>query len=256
MKKIHFLLATFLVLAGCLPPRLFLPPRPTPESLINQLQKHSQRITGLKGLASIQIRFQNKSFHAEEILFLRRPAWLRAEILSPLGTSQFYIVTDGEELKIYHPAQNKYYQGKAEFRHFSSFFPLPMSFPEIVSFLLGDPLLIDYETAEVFKAEGEPLWILELRHLSSGRRQALWMDPFNFHIHRAEVFAGDFTYNLTFADFQRLGPELFPQKIEYTSPFQQARLVVTYKEIVLNPSWSTEDFFLPIPRGAKIIYWD
>ncbi len=255
MKRIFYLfLAGFLFLASCLPPRLLPPEKPAPEFLLQQLQIRAQKFNGLKGLAQVRISKHDKSFSSENILFLRRPAWLRAESLSPLGTPQFYLLTDGKEMKIYYPAENKYYWGTVNSHYFSNMLPLAMNPADLVSLFLGSPPLIAYDYAHVYKSPSASLWILELLNNSPNRRQLLWIDPLDFLVHRVELYADELIYQLIFKEFRQIHTEIFPEKIQYVSLANKVQ--VQYKEIFLNPSWEKDDFHLPVPRGAKIIYLD
>jgi len=251
-KIFFFFLALFFFLASCVPPRLLPPEKPEPKFLLDQLRIRAQKISGLKGLARVRIIKQDKSLSSDHVLFFRRPAWLRIESLSPLGTPQLYLVTDGAEMKIYHPGENKYYWGPANSQSISNLLPFSLSLDEIVSLFLGSPPLIIHDTATVYKSKSAYLWILELQQSSPNRRQLLWIDPEDLLIHRVELYAEELIYQMTFAEFQQIHKEIFPHKIQYIS--LNNRVQVEYKEIFLNPSWEKDDFHLPIPRGAKIIY--
>lgn len=253
-KRFFLLLALLFSLSSCLPPPLLPPERPEPEFIITQLKKRAQKLLGLKALAAVEINRPGQSLRTEQILFLRRPAWLRVESLSPLGIPQFYLVTDGEELRIYNPGENKYYLGPAKSKHLATLLPQARSLAEMVAFFLGAPPLIDYEIAVVHNGRKDFLWILELRNKADAKKQLLWVDPLNFYITRAELYTEELIYNLVFSAYQQLDQEFFPKKIQYTSPHYEIHL--EYKDISLNPPWEKEDFFLPIPRGAKIIYLD
>lgn len=253
MTKIFFFsLGLIFSLASCLPPRLLPPEKPEPKFLLDQLRARTQKINGLKGLAQVRITKQGKSLTSDHVLFLHRPAWLRAESLSPLGTPQFYLVTDGDEMKIYLPGENKYYWGPANSQHISNLLPCSLSFGDLVSLFLGTPPLIIHDSATVYKSKSENLWILELQQMYPNRRQLLWIDPADFLIHQVEFYAEDLIYQMTFKEFQQIRNEIFPLKIKYVS--LNNKIQVDYKEITLNPSWEKGDFSLPIPRGAKIIY--
>lgn len=251
-KIFFFFLALIFSLASCVPPRLLPPEKPEPKFLLEQLRIRDQKISGLKGLAQVRITKQEKSLTSDLVLLLRRPTWLRAESLSPLGTPQFYLVTDGEEMKIYHPGENKYYWGPANSRHIANLLPFSLSLADLVSSFLGSPPLIIPDSATVYKSKSENLWILELQQSYPKKRQLLWIDPADFFIHQVELYAEDLIYQMTFKEFQQIRNEIFPQKIKYVS--LNNKVQVEYKEILLNPSWEKEDFHLPVPRGAKIIY--
>jgi hypothetical protein len=173
--------------------------------------------------------------------------------LGPLGTPQFYWVTDGRELSIYNPGENKYYRGRARANPLSLALPLALEPEEIVSLLLGDPSLIDYDVATMRRYEEEGLWTLELASTPRRERQILWINPISLHILRAEFYRPVLSQRLIFEDFRRIQSFLFPQKIKFTSFEPVARFTVEYLEVELNPRWTAQDFQLPVPRGATVI---
>ena len=172
--------------------------------------------------------------------------------MGPLGTPQFYLVTDGRELNLYNPGENRYYRGRAIADHFSLFLPFPLGPDKIVSFLLGDPFLIDYDIASIRRSEEEGLWTLELSSTLRKERQVLWVNPFSWHILRAEFYTPDLSQRLIFEDFRRKEDLLFPQKIQFMSFQPEAWFTVEYLEVELNPPWTAQDFQLPVPPGATV----
>jgi len=243
----------FLVISGCATLPLLPPETPSPEFLLHQIRTRLQTLEGLKGLAQVKVSAAEKSFHAQEVLFVRRPGWLRAESLGPLGTPQFYLVTDGRELSLYNPGENRYYWGWATAKHLSLALPLALEPEEVVSLLLGAPLLIDYDLASIRRDGEEGLWTLELASAPRRERQILWVNPFSWHILRAEFYRPALSQRLIFEDFRRIQGFLFPQKIQFTSFEPVARLTVEYLEMELNPRWTAQDFQLPVPRGTTVI---
>jgi hypothetical protein len=94
---------------------------------------------------------------------------------------------------------------------------------------------------------------LDLISASRGERQSLWIHPQSFLIVRAEFHRSGSSSRLTFADFHQIQGFLFPERIHVTSLESKAEISVEYQEVELNPNWGKEDFYLPVPRGAKVI---
>lgn len=246
-------LSLLLWIHGCatLPP---LPPHtPSPEYLLEQTRERLQNLEGLKGLAYLTVSSGAKSFGIQEVLLARRPAWLRAESLGPLGTPQFYLVTDGQELILFNPGENRYSRGPATPEHLSRVLPLPLLRPEeIVSLLLGTPPLIDYDTASIRRLEEEGLWTLELSSAPRQERQILWVDPISWSILRAEIYRPALSQRVIFEDFRHRQDFFFPQKIQVQSFRPEGRFTVEYREVELNPPWGAQDFQLPAPPGITV----
>jgi outer membrane lipoprotein-sorting protein len=256
MRKWIFLLAVGLYLSGCatLP---VLPPQPPPvEDLLKQVNARLQALQGLKGLALVKVSSTGKNFQAQEVLFVQRPALLRIESLGPLGTPQLYLATDGRELSLYDPGENRYYRGPATASHLSSALPVVLEPEEAVALLLGGLPLIDHETSSLRADREKGLWILDLVSTSRGERQSLWVHPQSFQILRAEIHRSGLSRCLTFGDFGQVRGLFFPKRIQLTSWEPRGQLSVEYQEVELNPAWEKQDFQLPVPRGAKVIPWE
>lgn len=256
MRKWIFLLAVGLYLSGCatLP---VLPPQPPPvEDLLKQVNARLQALQGLKGLALVKVSSTGKNFQAQEVLFVQRPALLRIESLGPLGTPQLYLATDGRELSLYDPGENRYYRGPATASHLSSALPVVLEPEEAVALLLGGLPLIDHETSSLRADREKGLWVLDLVSTSRGERQSLWVHPQSFQILRAEIHRSGLSRCLTFADFGQVQGLFFPKRIQLTSSEPRGQLSVEYQEVELNPAWEKQDFQLPVPRGAKVIPWE
>ena len=231
-----------------------LPPRtPSPGYLLEQTRARLQNLEGLKGLAHLTVSSGAKSFGVQEVLLVRRPASLRAESLGPLGTPQFYLVTDGSELILFNPGENRYSRGPATPEHLSPFLPSPLKPEEIVSLLLGTPPMIDYDTASIRRLEEEGLWTLELSSALRQERQILWVHPYSWNILRAEIYRPALSQRVTFQDFRQIQEFFFPQKIQVRSFQPEARFTVEYLEVELNPRWGAQDFQLPAPPGIAVV---
>ncbi len=252
-KWVPFLPIVCLFFSACATLPVLGPEPPSPESLLEKVGARLQALQGLRGLAQVKVSSTQKSFHVQEVLFVRRPAFLRIESLGPLGTPQLYLVTDGHELSLYSPGENRYYLGQATANHLSSALPVSLEPEEVVAFLLGGLPLSDYETSSVGADREEGLWVLDLISPSRGERQSLWIHPQSFLILRAEFHRPGASYRLTFVDFHQIQGFLFPGAIHFTSLDSKAQISVEYQEVELNPNWQKEDFHLPVPRGARVI---
>jgi len=253
MRRWIFLLAIGVSLYGCATIPV-LPPHPPPaEDLLKQVEARLQVPQGLKGLAWLKVSSPGKNFQAQQVLFVERPAFLRLESLGPLGTPQLYLVTDGRELSLYDPAENRYYRGPATAHHLSSALPIPLGPEEAAAFLLGGLPLIDPESSSVRADREKGLWVLDLASPARAERQSLWVHPQSFQILFAETRRAGSSRRLTFSEFEPVQGISFPKKIQLTSLESKGQISVEYQEVELNPNWKNEDFQLAVPRGARVI---
>ncbi len=229
------------------------PPPPPPEKLLQEIQKRSQFLQGLKGLAHVRVLAPGKFFAAQEVILARRPGFLRLESLSPLGNPQFYLVVNGPELFLYNPGENRYYRGLSKTAHLSSILPITLDPEEIVTLLLGGFPLLPYEEASVEYDAREGLLILQLIGSSGKERQTLGIHPQSGDVLSVEYHLRGTTRRLSYSDFRPASEFSFPFKIHFESPESRTQLIVEYKDLETNPSWEDQDFQLPVPRGAQVL---
>jgi len=226
---------------------------PPAEEVFQQVKARQEAVQGLKGLAQIKVSSPAKSFSVQQVLFARLPAFLRMESLSPLGTPLLYLVTDGRELSLYNPEENRYYRGGWRTDSLSFALPVALSPEEAVFFLLGGGPLREPETMSLRPDEGERLWVLELLYPSRGESQALWVNPQSFQVHRADITRPGLSFQLVYSDFRPVKDILFPHQMRLIAEGARTRIAADFPEVELNPQWGAEDFFLPVPRGATIL---
>jgi len=251
-RFLPLLVAPFLC-SACAAIPLLLPGIPPAEEILQQVDARQQALQGLKGLAEVKVSSSQNALRGQQVLFARRPAFLRVETLSPLGTPVLYAVTDGQKLNLYQPGENRYYQGLFRASSLSLALPPDLSPPEVVSFLLGGTPKMNYEKASIAAERKEGLWVLELQSPSQGEIQTLWVHPQSFYIVHAEFSRPGFSYRVAFDDFRRTGEILFPRRMLLTSADPPTKIEVEFQEMELNPEWEAHDFLLPIPRGAKVL---
>ncbi len=252
---LFFLLGVFFSSGSCVAPSLLPRETPAPEFLLKELDRQMQAVQGLKGQAWVKVSSPEKNFNTQNVLFVRRPSFLRVETLGFLSTPQFYLVTNGRDLDGYSPATNRYYRGPATAANLAMFLPGDLTPEEIAALLLGGLTTRDWEEASVRRNGEEGLWVLELNGKLKKEKQILWVDPHSFHILRGEVHRRGFIWQITFGDFKPLQDFSFPRRIQLASVQPPVQVTVEYEDVVLNPPWQTEDFLLPIPRGAVIAPW-
>ncbi len=254
-KQVFGVLLLCLVCASCATLPVLPPESPSAKDLLQQINARTASIRGFKGLARIQVVTSDKHFGSHEVLLAQRPAFLRMEILGPLGTPQFFLVTDGRELKVYNPAENRFYAGPASAEHLSQmipFMPLALTPDEVVSFLLGGVPTKDWTSVSVGRDEKDALWVMDLSSPSLNERQRLWIEPRSFSVVRAEFHRPRLSAVLAFSDFQKVNGISFPQKIQFTSAEPKVQISINYGDMDLNPSLPADNFQLPVPRGATV----
>ena len=120
----------------------------TPKQILRKYTQEEGIPPGLKGIAKIKVESPDEKFSVKEIVIAQRPQYLRLETLNPLGQPLFFIVTDGEELSLFSPPENKFYHGVASRENVSLFFHINLSLEEMLSIIFGVVPLIEYDAEQ------------------------------------------------------------------------------------------------------------
>lgn len=81
------------------------------------------------------------------VIILKRPAYLRLEIFSPLGIPEYYLVVTPENMRVFIPSKKIYYQGKPTADNLTQYIYLPLSIEDIVLIMSGSFPAINEEQA-------------------------------------------------------------------------------------------------------------
>jgi outer membrane lipoprotein-sorting protein len=253
LGRLLLVLGVPFLLSACATLPILPPETRPPEEILQEVSARRRALQGLKGLAQVKVSSEGKSVKSQQVLFARRPGFLRVESLSPLGTPLLYVVTDGKTLRLYHPGENRYYQGSYRGSSPSLGLPPDLTPEEVVAFLLGGLPPGEYEKASSWADRKEGLWVLDLLSPSRGESQILWVHPEHFSILRGEFNSPRFSYRVSFGDFRQTNGILFPRNMVLTSADPPTRISVEFQELELNPPhWQDQDFLLPVPRGAEV----
>jgi hypothetical protein len=240
-----------LLLGGC----RGLPPAPPPVTeisaadLLARLRGRQQRVQSFQAKGRITFLSPKENYSGTVLLAGRQPATLKVDILDFLGRTILSFATNGSEVKILSPRENKLFSGPATPRNLAAFIPPTVSLPQAVSLLVGalpySPGPPDYFTFE--SATGR--YLLEWRQ-GSALTERIWVDAQGLNPVADEWFGGAATprFSAELSGFGALAPDL-PEKItlKTTTPKMELRLV--YRELKVNPALTPTALTLVAPPG-------
>ena len=165
------LIAALLWPAGC----RTLPPAPppvaviSPEELLARLQARQEQIKSFQAKGRITFLSPQQNYSGTALLTGQLPASLKVDVLDFLGRTILSLATDGAEVKVLSPGENKMSQGPATPRNLAAFIPPTVSLPQALRLLVGalplsqgPPQNFEYEAATSrYRLE----WRLSLIHI-------------------------------------------------------------------------------------------
>jgi hypothetical protein len=220
------------------------------EEVLLRLRSRQQQIQSFQGKGRITFLSPEQNYSGTALLTGRLPASLKVDIKDFLGRTILSFATDGAEVKILSPRENKLLRGPATPGNLASFIPPSVSLPQTLRLLVGAlPLSPDPpDRFEFQKATGR--YLLEWGK-GSALSERLWVDAQGLYPVQEEWFGGSMEPRFTaeLANFGTLAPDL-PEKItlKTTGPKMELRLV--YSDLRLNPPLAPADLTLTQPAGV------
>jgi hypothetical protein len=245
-------LAALLGAAGC---RTMLPPRP-PEAVVSQenllavLKTRQEKIKSFRAKGRITYLSPQQNYSGTALLSGRLPASLRVEVLDFLGRSALSFATDGVEVQVLSPRENKFFQGPATPQNLAAFIPPTVSLPQALRLLVGalplsqgPPQNFEYEAAS-------GRYRLEWRQ-GGTLTERLWVAAQGLHPVQEEWYGGapepHFTAEL--ANFGALAPDL-PEKVTLKTSTPKMEMRLVYRDLNFNPPLTPASLTLTAPPGV------
>jgi hypothetical protein len=202
--------------------------------------------------ARIDLVTQGGTYPARAALIIKKPSFLRLELLPPLGTPDFFLTVNSREMKILLPAKAEFYRGAPTGRNLSRFLPWQFDIEDIIAILAGTyPSLndvIDYQSRT-----DDNILRIETKN-SSGISQVIWISPEGRLI---KLVRNDETgkelYNAEFGDYEQ---DNFPARKITVNMNNGDSLMVKYSDVKIQKGNDLSVFDLPVPEGFRTIILD
>jgi hypothetical protein len=202
-------------------------------------------------LAEIDIVTSGRYYPVKAALVLKRPCYLRIELLPIIGVPDFVLTTTPDKLQIFIPSRGELYSGQPTADNLKKFLPWPMEIEEMVMILTGsfpalpEPKVDDREFRE------ENLFRREMK-APSGRSQIIWRrtpkKPLKM-LRKDET--GQELYNVQYLYDDPPGD--LPQQITITRGDGTSSLSVKYSDVKMEKTADLSLFYLEIPAHTRQI---
>ncbi len=217
------------------------------ERLLTEWAAQAGRYQSLQGLAKVKVKTPQRSTGGTQVIIARRPAQLRTETLSPFGTTLLLLATDGANLGVLVPSQNRYYFGRADANNIGRFTRIPISADDLVNALLYNSPVLAFDDMKTWQLP-DGSWLLELS--SWGRRQELVFDPQRRLVEMRYFDGRQLILKLAYTEFPADGP-VFPQRIEMDMLEYDVEASMEFSELELNRTLQPGLFRLDPPPSVE-----
>lgn len=245
-------LGALLLAGGC----RALPPAPpplavtSPEELLSRLNARQQRVQSFQAKGRITFLSPQQNYSGTALLTGRLPATLKVDILDFLGRTILSFATDGAEVKVLSPRENKLFQGPATPQNLAAFIPPTVSLPQTLRLLVG-ALPLSQGPPQNFEYEAATgRYRMEWRQ-AGALTERLWVEAQGFYPVLEEWFGGapEPRFTAELANFGAMVPDL-PEKITLKTTTPKMELRLAYSDLKLNPTLTPAELTLTPPPGV------
>lgn len=217
------------------------------EQLLAAWTAQAGRYQAVQGLAKVKVKTPKRSASGTQVIIAQRPGQLRAETLSPFGTTMLLLATDGTDLGVLVPSQNRYYFGQADAGNIGLFTKIPVGPVDLVNILLYNaPVKAFRKVAAWHLPDGG--WVVGLSRW--GGRQELVFDPQRRLIAMRYFEGGEPVLTINYNDFPEGGP-VFPRQISLQLYKYDVEARMTFDEVELDRLPNPGLFQLEPPAGVE-----
>jgi hypothetical protein len=251
-RIIIFLLLT--VLASCCLQQTVIYPDYPPEKILASISSNVAEDDLLSAIAQIDLVTIHGYQTARAALIIKKPSYLRLELLPIIGTPDFFLAASPEKMSIFIPSRGEFYYGLPTQANLEKFLPWRFNIEDLVMIFSGTyPSL--KEKVITYQSYRENNFLRIEMKAQSGCSQILWVGENNRL--RKLVFndeQGKEIYNVKYDHYGSLGSLAGEITISMADGINS--LSIKYSDLKIEKVTDLSIFDLPIPANVKVIMLD
>jgi outer membrane lipoprotein-sorting protein len=247
------------LLAGCAraPIAPSVPPKPTrvtAEELLTKLREREAAVRTLKALFAVEASGGplKATQRMEAALIYQRPRTIRLQGFARLGFQLFDLTLADGQYHLVFPMQGKSQKGSvSELDHKPGIgTPIILGLQATLGSL--DTAILPTDQVSLREEKGQ--YVLDATSMQNGATVArrLWFDQTTLEIVRQEVFDanGIVQATMVYQNYRAVGttsagPLTWPSRVQAEDGLGQAKMVLTFREVIPNPALTAEDWGPP-----------
>jgi hypothetical protein len=200
-------------------------------------------------LAQIDVVTPNSYYPVKAALIIKKPCYLRMELLPLIGVPDFFLTATPEMMKIFIPSKGEFYSGRPTVSNLKKFLPWPMEIEDMIMIFTGTYPSLKENNISYQRRREENLLRVEM-NAPSGTSQTIWVGKNNklLKLVRKDE-TGEELYNVKYIYEDDLGK--FPKKIKIGMADETISLSVKYSDIKVEQAMDLSVFDLAIPANVK-----
>jgi hypothetical protein len=238
---------------GCVKPIVVHPEYP-PEKILAAISSTVAEDDILSATARIDLVTSHGYQPAKAALIIKKPSYLRLELIPIIGTPDFFLAASPETMSIFIPSRGEYYRGLPTVANLEKFLPWQFNMEDLVMILSGTyPSLKGRDITYQSYQENDFLRI-EMK-VSSGRSQIIWVGV-NNQLRKLVVNdeQGKEIYNVTYDHYG--SPGSLAGEITIKMADGITSVSIKYSDVKIEKATDLSIFELPIPANVKVMMLD
>jgi outer membrane lipoprotein-sorting protein len=249
---ILLLLLTMLA-GGCLQQIVVYPEYP-PEKILAAISGAVAEDDILSATAQIDLVTNHGYQPARAALIIKKPSYLRLELIPVIGTPDFFLVASPEKMSIFIPSRGEFYRGLPTVANLERFLPWQFNIEDLVMIFSGTYPSLKEKVITYQSYQENNFHRIEMK-AQSGCSQILWVGENNRL--RKLVFndeQGKEIYNVKYDHYGSSGS--IAGEITISMADGITSLSIKYSDIKIEKATDLSIFDLPIPANVKVIMLD
>jgi len=248
-----FLLLLALLASGCMQQAVVYRDSP-PKKILAAISSAIAENDILSTIAQIELVTIHGYYPARAVLIMKKPSYLRLELLPVIGTPDFFLAASPEKMSIFLPSKGEFYYGQPTSVNLERFLPWQFNIDDIVMIFAGTyPSLkdkfIDYQSYQ------EKNCLRIEMTAQSGCSQIIWVGENNrlLKLVRKDEY-GKEIYNVKYDHYDKQSPVAGEITISMADGITS--LSIKYSDIKIEKATELSIFNLQVPANVKTIPLD
>jgi outer membrane lipoprotein-sorting protein len=246
---IIFLLLLAALAGGCIRQTVIYPDSP--------LEKILAAISGVvaeEEILSATARIDLVTIHgyqpAKAALIIKKPSYLRLELLPVIGTPDFFLVASPEKMNIYIPSKGEFYRGNPTQANLAKFLPWQINIEDMAMIFTGTYPSLKEKVISYQSYREKDFLRIEMK-TQSGCLQTIWVGEHNRL--RKLVRRDEDGKEIYHVQYDNHGTEGIAGKITISMADGITSLSIKYSDIKIEKATDLSIFDLPVPADIKVI---
>jgi hypothetical protein len=248
-----FLLLLAVLASGCLQ-QIVIYPDYLPEKILASISSNVAEDDILSAIAQIDLVTIHDYQPARAVVIIKKPLYLRLEMLPVIGTPDFFLAVSPEKMSIFIPSEGEFYRGLPTVANLERFLPWQFNIEDIVMIFSGTyPSL--KEKAIAYQSYREKNFLRIEMKAQSGCSQIIWVDE-NSRLRKLvrNDEQGKEIYNVKYDRYDTRSS--IAREITISMADGINSLSIKYSDIKIEKATDLSIFDLPVPANVKVIRLD